>query len=68
MRIQIKPTREEINNMVVQKIREKYDINKEFEMQRRGLQDPNDAEYQAYLQYVQECITWGDAEKAKYGY
>ncbi|WP_427340661.1 hypothetical protein [Caloranaerobacter sp. DY30410] len=68
MRIQIKPTKEEINNMVIQKIRKRYDVNKEFEMQRRGLQDPSDVEYKEYLQYVNECISWGKQEKAKYGY
>ncbi|SHH76159.1 hypothetical protein SAMN02745135_02000 [Caloranaerobacter azorensis DSM 13643] len=64
----IPPTKEEINKQVISKIRERYDINAEFKMQRLGLQNPNDPKYQEYLQYVQECIAWGDAEKAKYGY
>lgn len=61
------PTREEINNQIVAKIRQKYSIDDEFQMQRLGMQDNENPEYQAYLTYVNECITWGQQEKEKYG-
>ncbi|MDJ0305399.1 hypothetical protein [Dehalobacter sp.] len=60
------PTKESINAQVVAKIRERYSIDNEFQMQRLGMLDPNNMEYQAYLLYVQECVSWSDAEKAKY--
>jgi len=53
------PTDKMVNREVVRKIRQKYDINKEFQMQRLGMIDPANAEYQEYLSYVEECITWG---------
>lgn len=62
------PTREQINQQVVQKIREKYTIDDEFQMQRLGVQDSNNTEYQEYLAYVNQCIEFGNAEKVKYGY
>jgi hypothetical protein len=62
------PTKEDINNQVVAKIRERYDINKEFQMHRLALQNPSSEEYLAYLQYIQECIDWGVSEKIKYGF
>ncbi len=61
-------TKEEINQQVVAKIREVYSVDDEFQMQRLGLQDSNNAEYQGYLQYVNDCIIWGVQEKVNYGY
>lgn len=61
------PTREEINTQIVAKIRQVYSVDDEFQMQRLGMQDNEDPEYQAYLSYVNECLEWGDAEKQKYG-
>lgn len=58
---------ETINNQIVNKIREQYSIDDEFQMQRFGLQDSSNVEYQAYLQYVNECIAWGMAEKEQLG-
>ena len=55
------PTHEDVNAMVVQKIREKYDINEEFKMINLGISNPNDENYVAYRTYVHECIMWGDA-------
>ena len=56
-------TKKEINQQVVQKIREKYSINDEFQMQRLGLQDNKNTEYINYLLYVNECIDWGNLQK-----
>ena len=56
-------TREQINAQVVAKIRERYSIDDEFKMQRLGLQDKNNLEYLKYINYVQQCIDWGNAEK-----
>src|SRR5690606_18361005 len=61
------PTKEDINQQVVAKIREQYSIDDEFQMQRLGLQDSTNSEYQAYLRYVNECIAWGMAEKKRLG-
>ena len=53
-------THEEINQMVVSKIREKYDINEEFKMINLGISDPTNKDYIAYREYVTSCIAWGD--------
>lgn len=59
-------THEEINAMVVNKIREKYSINDEFKMINLGIGNPQDEEYLEYREYVLECKTWGDnLEKGK---
>lgn len=58
------PTHEEINAMVVNKIREKYDINEEFKMINLGISNPEDEQYIAYRTYVNECISWGDTLEA----
>ena len=55
------PTHEEINAMVVEKIREKYDINEEFKMINLGITDPENEDYVAYRNYVQECVDWGNS-------
>ncbi len=68
MKIQFKPTIEEINAKVVEKIRQKYDINEEFEMINLGIKDPTNEEFTAYREYVDECREWGRQEKEKYGY
>lgn len=57
------PTREQVNAMVVNKIREKYDVNDEFEMINLGLTDQSNSEFTAYRDYVKECRAWGDAIK-----
>jgi len=58
-------TREQINAQVVAKIREKYSIDDEFKMHRLGMQDKNNLEYLKYINYVQQCIDWGENEKKK---
>lgn len=57
---QTTPTHEEINEMVVAKIREQYDVNEEFKMINLGIADPGNEQYQAYRAYVAECIAFGD--------
>ena len=47
------PTLEEL---VEQKLRERYSINQEFEVQRK--RDVESEEFQAYYDYVENCITW----------
>jgi hypothetical protein len=59
--------KEKINAYVVQKIRERYSIDDELKMQRLGIQERNNLEYKRYLNHVNVCIEWGDAEKKKYG-
>ena len=53
-------THEEINEMVVSKIREKYDVNEEFKMINLGISNPINEHYIAYREYVQECVNWGN--------
>lgn len=53
-------THEEINKMIVAKIREQYDVNEEFKMINIGIADPENEQYKAYRSYVSECIAWGD--------
>jgi|GEM_PF-3449161 len=57
--------REKINVKVVAKIRERYSVDDEFKMHRLGLQDQKNIEYLKYLNYVQQCIDWGNNEKKK---
>ena len=57
---QNKITHEEINKMIVAKIRERYDANEEFKMINIGITDSDNEQYQAYRAYVAECIAWGD--------
>ena len=47
------PTLEEL---VEGKIRERYSINQEFEVQRKRDVEPN--AFQVYYEYVEECIAW----------
>lgn len=54
-------THDEINQMIVEKIRQKYDVNEEFKMINLGLNSPNDEKYIEYRNYVNECILWGDS-------
>ena len=52
-----------INQRVIEKIRERYDINDELQMLRIG---PT-AETSDYFAYCEECVAWGTAEKKKLG-
>lgn len=45
-----------IEELVEQKIRERYSINKEFEVNRK--RDTNSQEFQTYYDYVEQCIVW----------
>lgn len=58
-----------VNTMVVEKIREKYDVNKELELMRRfTLNDLTvEEEMKNYNTYVEACVLWGREEKAKFG-
>ena len=51
---------EKINQMVVEKIRECYDINEEFKMINLGITDSKNSEYIAYRDYVETCVNWGN--------
>jgi hypothetical protein len=61
----VQQTNESINAQVVEKIRDRYSINDEFKMQRLGLQDKYNLEYLKYINYVQQCVDWGENEKKK---
>jgi len=52
-------TEAEIDEKVVEKIREKYDINKESKMLRLGILDKTNAEFVEYNEYVEQCRAWG---------
>lgn len=51
------PTIEELTEY---KIRERYSINQEFQVQRKRDTDPN--AFSEYNTYVEECITWAHAQ------
>jgi hypothetical protein len=53
-------THEEINKMVVDKIRERYDMNEEFKMINLGISDATNTDYISYRQYVETCVNWGN--------
>lgn len=50
------------NKRVVDKIRERYDLNEEIKLLRTALAATIDPDYNAY---VEGCRTWGDEEKKK---
>ena len=52
-----------INDRVVAKIRERYNLNDEIKLLRIGLSE----ESKAYNDYVEESRAWGRGEKAKLG-
>ena len=52
-----------INDRVVAKIRERYNLNDEIKLLRIGLSE----ESKVYNDYVEECRDWGRGEKAKLG-
>jgi len=62
------PTLQDIDQQIIGKIREQYDINAEFKMINLGVADSTNAEYIAYRQHVEDCKEWGRLEKIKYGY
>lgn len=64
----VPPTKNEINHQIITKIRERYSVNDEFKMQRLGIKDLDNAEYQEYIEYVKKCIGEGDKKKQKFGY
>lgn len=45
-----------VEELVECKLREKYSINQEFEVQRKRDIEPD--KFQAYYDYVEECIAW----------
>jgi hypothetical protein len=53
----------EVDAMVVAKIREKYDINSEFEMINLGIIDKSNTDFKSYRTYVEECKAWGKQKK-----
>lgn len=64
--ITLDKTKEEVNREVVERIREKYDVNKEFETINLGIVNPQSQEYIDYKNYIEECREWGKLEKQKY--
>lgn len=58
-----------INQRVVEKIREKYDVNDELGMTRKKVaaETGSATKFNSYNTYVKSCIAWGDSEKTKLG-
>lgn len=56
------PTIEELTE---QKLRERYSINQEFEVQRKRDTDPQG--FAAYYDYVEECIEWAKSQPHREG-
>lgn len=54
------PTIEELTE---QKLRERYSINQEFEVQRK--RDTDQQGFAAYYDYVEECIAWAKSQPHK---
>jgi hypothetical protein len=49
-----------IEELVEGKLRERYTINQEFEVQRKRDTDPQS--FEAYYDYVEECIIWANKQ------
>lgn len=60
-------TLEEIDSMVVKKIRERYDVNEEYKMLRLGVLNKKNPLFVEYNKYVEECRVWGESEKERIG-
>lgn len=56
-------TYEQVDHEVVAKIRERYTVDDEYKMLRLGVLDPEDEEFLAYNDYVEECREWGRERK-----
>lgn len=54
-----------IEELVERKLRERYTINQEFEVQRKRDTEPD--AFQAYYDYVEECITWANKQQHRDG-
>jgi hypothetical protein len=54
-----------INQRVVERIREKYDLNDELQMLRESVLAG--ADYDEYLQHVKACRAWGKAQRVALG-
>jgi hypothetical protein len=50
------PVLPSIEDLVEQKVRERYTINQEFQVNRK--RDTDTEAFQAYYNYVEECIAW----------
>ena len=61
------PTIEEIDNQVVEMIRQQYDQNAEYKMLRLGILDATNEEFIAYNTYIEECRLWGKNKKIELG-
>lgn len=58
----------QINDTVVQRIRQVYSQDDEFKMLNKGIVDNQDADFLQYRTYVQECKDWGTAKKQELGF
>jgi len=58
-------TDEQVKNLVVAKIREKYSINDEMKTQRFGIADSQNVEFLEYNKYVGNCRAYGAELKAQ---
>lgn len=52
-----------VEELVEQKIREKYSLNQEFEVQRKRDIEPE--EFQEYYAFVEDCISWAKEQEHK---
>lgn len=55
-----------VDDRVAEKIREKYSINLECKMLRLGVNNPFNQDFIDYNKYVEECRSWGKAQKQMY--
>ena len=60
-----KPYIPTIEELVEGKLRELYSINQEFEVQRKRESEPQ--AFQAYYDYVEECIAWANEQPHREG-
>lgn len=58
---------DEINSMIVDKIRIKYNVNEELKLINLGILNPQNTDYVSYRNYVSECILWGDEIEKEQG-
>lgn len=56
----VEPILPSVEELVEAKIRERYTINKEFQINRK--RDTDKAAFDAYYEYVEECIAWAEQQ------
>jgi len=62
----VKTTQPDYDELVSQKVAEKYSVSKEFARTNLGMQNPEDQKYIEYRDYVNSCKDWAQQQINEY--